>query len=121
MGMAKLLFVALALQSADAFVAMPARTMMQRRAAAVTMADDIKPTFDTAAFREYEECVVDAENAAEIAACSDMRAEPSVYEENFLDSVTGFFTRMMAPKPEFDVEECIVQSENAAEAESCRQ
>lgn len=83
--------------------------------------EDVKATFDMNAFREYEECIVDAENYAEISDCYEVRAEPKApEEEDFFTSLSNFFGNLMPKAVNIDVEECIIQSENAAEAAACR-
>jgi hypothetical protein len=69
---------------------------------------------------EYEECIVDAENLAEINACQDPFAEPSSRAENVFDSLASLFNKF-APKPalEYDKDECVVFSESFAERQEC--
>ena len=84
--------------------------------------EDVKATFDMNAFREYEECIVDAENAAEIAACSDMSATPKPAAGNdFMATMGDFFKQFTKTPLDIDVEECVVDAENAAEAAACRE
>jgi hypothetical protein len=70
--------------------------------------------------QEYEECIVDSENAAEAASCSDMPSEAAAAPFDVFGAVSGFFNSFVPRSVDIDVEECIVDAENAAEAEACK-
>ena len=93
------------------------------RAAASSIGMDVAAQYDVQAFREYEECVVDAESVAELTACSDMSDASNVASSpDIFASMSEFMQRLMPKAPlDYDVDECIIQSENAAEATSCRE
>ena len=86
--------------------------------------DAVVASFDKQAFREYEECVVDSENAEELAECNSMPSEPvksAGFDMNsFASGVTNFFNRLTPQKLEIDIEECIVDAESAEERAACQ-
>ena len=71
---------------------------------------------------EYQECVVEAENQAEINACQDAMASPSqrAATPSIFNSIASLFDKF-APKPalDYDVEECVVYAESFAERQEC--
>ena len=77
-----------------------------------------------AACPQYEECVVDAENAAELAACMDGPVTQSgvaaTAEPNPLEAIGAFFSRFMKRDLDVDVEQCIVDAENLDEINACK-
>merc|ERR1719473_2482008 len=107
--MMKVSFLAL-LASTNAFslVASPRKPFR----AAVSKVEMEAVTYDVAAFREYEECIVDAENAAEQSACMDMDMDstpaPAPAGLDFMGEMRGFFARFNKKPLDYDVEECIV-------------
>ena len=82
---------------------------------------DVPATYDVVAFREWEECQVDAENAAELAACNEMPSDPLRNPWNsFMDDVQGVFRRFQhKPVPVTDYEECLISAENLDEIQAC--
>ena len=101
--MAKLLLLAL-IGSASALVLPTARAgVTAARVPAMTM---ISMPFGNNA-REYEECVVDAENAAELAACMDGSVTQSgvaaTAAPNPLEAIGAFFSRFMKRDLDVDV------------------
>ena len=78
---------------------------------------------DLPAWYDVEECIVDAENAEEIAMCKDF-TEPTPRAPTAPDPMGEFmagFSRLFnKPNVQINVEECIVDAENAAEIAACR-
>lgn len=74
-------------------------------------------------WREYEECIVDAENPAELLSCSD-QSDPKPRKvpplEAMMAQVGAFFARLghVDIKVE-DVHQCIVDAESADERAAC--
>ena len=93
------------------------------RAAITEVNMEVTGDYNLAAYREYEECVVDAESAAELESCGDMQAEPapSARGEDFMSQVGSFVSRLTPKQPaDFDAVECLVDAESAAEIAACK-
>ena len=69
---------------------------------------------------EFEECIVDAENRAEIEACSDSAPVSSSRGPDLFAQALSFLNQFM-PKPplDYDKEECVVYAESFAELQEC--
>ena len=110
MQLSKALVLALSLAAGNAFVIVGPARAPRARAAAVRMdaVDAVDP--------DFEECIVNAESAAEIAACSDdTEAKKAGFDLSFM---TQMFKK--GKTVEVDETECIVNAESALEIEDCK-
>lgn len=73
--------------------------------------------------RELDECIVDAENPDELAACMEPVAEAPKRSLNPIKAIKSLFSKGKKAKLELDAEdidECVVNSESAEEREQCQ-
>jgi len=112
--MRTLLVVAL-VGCSEAFLLGQPRLLHLRSGAVAMMSDE--PLLQDAAKSVFDadECVVDAENAAELQECAEPPDEPFVYA-----GAPPAEKKLAAPPIAVDEEECIVDAENADEIADCK-
>ncbi len=73
--------------------------------------------------RELDECIVDAENPDELAACMEPATEAPKRSLNPIKAIKSLFSKGKKAKLQLDAEdidECVVNSESVEEREQCQ-